>query len=463
LKYDGIKELQVKGKELHIPTSVGTLKELQPYTYQYTETGKKEIGNRYIVKNNVVRFDVKKYDRSSTLVIDPTLIFCSFSGSTVENWGFTATYGPDGSMYGGGIVFGGGFPTSPGAFSSTYGGTNEDSFDMGIIKLTPDGSNRVYATYIGGKGKEQPHSLVVDDAGNLIIAGRTNSADYPTRGINTVGATGGFDIVVTKLNASGTALIGSLKIGGLQDDGVNISTNRAQSSLQRNYGDDGRSEVILDQAGNICVASCMQSAVFPMNGPQRTFGGGTQDGVILKLSPDVSNVFYSTYVGGKANDAAYVLSINPLNGELYVGGGTESDDLPGRGGLNASIQGGIDGFVARYNTSGALIRTTYIGTTGPDQVFGVQFDKFGFPYIMGQTTTAWRPVNATWSQSGAQFIAKLQPDLSAFVYSTTFGTANSNPNISPVAFLVDRCENVYVSGWGGSINRRAIPLILPEQ
>ncbi|HVG14265.1 MAG TPA: PKD domain-containing protein [Chitinophagaceae bacterium] len=451
LQYEGVNNLEVKGKELHIPTSVGTLKEMQPYTYQYTNEGKREVGNRYVVKNNTVTFDVKKYDQKSTLVIDPTLIFCSFSGSTVENWGFTATYGADGSMYGGGIVFGSGFPTSPGAFDATFDGTDK-GFDIGIIKLTPDGSDRVYATYIGGKGDEQPHSLVVDNEGNLVIAGRTNSDDYPTRGINKVGDGGKYDIVVTKLNTSGTALIGSLKIGGNEDDGVNISTTRKASSLQQNYGDDGRSEVILDPAGNIFVASSMQSKLFPMTGPQTTFGGGMQDGVVLKLLPDVSNVYYSTYLGGGGNDAAYVLSINPLNGELYVGGGTESGDLQQRGGINGSIQGGIDGYVARYGTGGALIRTTYVGTSGTDQVFGVQFDKFGFPYIMGQTTTAWQRFNSPFNQPGAQFIAKLQPDLSAFVYSTTFGSGSSNPNISPVAFLVDRCENVYVSGWGGSIN-----------
>ena len=61
----------------------------------------------------MVTFDVKGYDKSSTLIIDPSLVFCSFTGSTADNWGFTATYGPDGSMFGGGIAFSGG------AFSAT--------------------------------------------------------------------------------------------------------------------------------------------------------------------------------------------------------------------------------------------------------------------------------------------------------------------------------------------------------
>ena len=89
-------------------------------------------------------------------------------------------------------------------------------------------------------------------------------------------------------------------------------------------------------------------------------------------------------------------------------------------------------------------------------LYGIQFDKFSFPYIMGTTTSDnWPVVNAAFSQSkGKQFIAKLKPDLSAYEYSTVFGSGRKEPNISPIAFLVDRCENVYVSGSGGSTNTR---------
>lgn len=461
LKYDGIEKLELKGKELRIPTTVGDLKELEPYTYQYDEQGRKNISNKYIVKDNVVRFDIKKYDKNTTLVIDPTLIFCSFSGSTVDNWGFTATYGADGSFFGGGIVWGAGFPVSPGAFQSTYGGGNE-AFDIGIIKLTADGSSRIYATYIGGSGKEQPHSLVVDAAGNLVIAGRTNSGlSYPTNGANNglIGSGGGYDIVVTKLDPSGQ-LLGSKRIGGTGDDGVNISDARGLNSLQQNYGDDGRSEVILD-GSTILVASTSQSrnvgsstsTGFPIVGGFQNQNAGAQDGVFFKLSSDVSTLLYSTYLGGAGNDAAYVLSVSPLTGDIYIGGGTESSDFvgTGNGGVYPNNRGGIDGFVTRLSNGGGLIRSTYIGTGGVDQVYGVQFDKYGFPYIMGQSTGGWQPVNAAWSQAGAQFIAKLDVDLSKFIYSTAFGTNPSLPNISPVALLVDRCENVYISGWGGAV------------
>ena len=165
------------------------------------------------------------------------LMYCSFSGSTADNWGFTATYGPDRSMYGGGIVrSANGFPVSPGAFQTTWGGGMADHpgpIDIGIIKLSaPNLSSRIYATYIGGSGNDQPHSLVVDPQGELIVAGRSNSANYPITGSNTL-AGGGYDIVVTKLNAAGTALIGSKKIGGSLNDGVNISIANSGCKLFR--------------------------------------------------------------------------------------------------------------------------------------------------------------------------------------------------------------------------------------
>ena len=453
LKYEGIEKLQIANKELVIKTSIGDMRESSPYTYQTDVNGKREVQCKYVVKDNVLRFDVKNYDPTTTLIIDPVIVFCSFSGSTADNWGFTATYGPDGSMYGGGIVFGSGFPTSSGAYQTVFQGGSTVGIDIGIIKLSPDGSNRIYATYIGGNGDEQPHSLIVDPQGNLVIAGRTNSSNYPVVNPSGQGGGGGYDIVVTKLNAAGNNIIGSKKIGGSGNDGVNINAVRGLSSLQRNYGDDGRSEVILDGAGNIYVASTTQSTNFPSTASAfQTASGGLQDGVLLKLTPDVGAVTFASYLGGSGNDAAYVLSIGP-GGNIFVAGGTESSNLPGNtaGTIGTSNFGGIDGFVSVISNNGAsIIRTTYVGTSGSDQVFGIQFDRTGFPYVMGQTTGSWPIQNATFNNPGGkQFIAKLQPDLSAYVYSTAFGSGSSTPNISPIAFLVDRCENVYVSGWGG--------------
>lgn len=464
MKYGGADKLTIKNRELLIKTSVGDVKELYPYSYQvngYTNT-KEEIDCRYEVSaDNVVRLKIKNYSRKAILIVDPTLIFSTFTGSAADNWGFSATPGPDGSTFVAGIVFGNGFPSSLGAFQTGFQGGSTQKIDIGVMKLDATGSNRLYATYLGGSADEYPHSLIADAQGNLVVAGKTYSNNYPVTPGATVGSGGGADIIVTKLNAAGNGLIGSLRIGGTGNDGVNIEAqhqtdNHRSISLIRNYGDDSRSEVIMDVAGNIYLASSTQSPDFPVtNGVfQPVYGGGIQDGVLLKINSTCNSILFSSFLGGTKEDAAFVLSLNPLNNNLYVAGATASNDFPGNksGVIQPVYQGGIaDGFVSVVSNDGStLIKTTYLGTTDVDIIYGIQFDKKGFPYVMGTTRGNWPVVNAAFVNPGAkQYVSKLLPDLSNFVYSTTFGTNNPLPNISPVAFLVDRCENVYISGWGG--------------
>jgi gliding motility-associated-like protein len=487
MKYDGIDTLNVINKELVIGTSVGQVKELYPYTYQVQNGERQILDCKYFLQGNVVKFKIKDYLPNSTIVIDPTLVFCSFTGSTADNWGYSATPGPDGSLFAAGIVFNSGYPVSTGAFQQNFsGGAGDDEFgpyDIGIIRLSPNGTNRMYATYLGGDNSEQPHSMICDAQGNLVVAGRTLSSDFPTKNAQTGStnyipgqgehagkAAGGYDIFIAKFTTDGTNLIGSVQIGGSGDDGVNIRPKYigayGSESIRRNYGDDARSEVILDAHNNIYLASCTRSTSsgigsFPIvnSSIQSTFGGGNQDGVILKFSPDLSVLDFSTLFGGNGDDACFVLSISPTTGNLYVGGATTSTSgLPGSktNVINSVNQGGVcDGFVTElYPDGSGIIKTTYIGTSGDDLVYGIQFDKYGSPYIMGTTTSnSWPIIGAKYSNPGGkQFICKLQPDLSSFVYSTVFGTNIPEPNLSPVAFLVDRCQNVYVSGWGGALN-----------
>lgn len=466
MQYEGADKLSVKKNELIIKTSVGELKELYPYTYQFDMTnGKKEVNCYYeLINGNTIKFRVDNYSKTSTLVIDPTLVFCSFTGSAANQYGYTATPGPDGSLFSGGIVFGAGFPTTTGAYQTGYGGGDDVSdlggIDMGIFKFTPNG-RRAYATYLGGNRNDYPHSLICDPQGNLIVMGKTYSSNWPG---TLVGSGGGADIAVAKLDANGSRLIGGLRIGGGSDDGVNVSnqieSGGSQTSTMRFYGDDSRSEVMLDNAGNIYIAAQTKSTsganLFPASAAAFQPGpGGNQDGVVIKINPTCTNMLWASFLGGSKDDAAFVLSINPANNDIYVGGATTSDNFPPAnkpGVYQASFQGGVaDGFVARISNDGTTLRnSTYLGTGSFDAVYGLKFDRNNIPYVMGISEGDWPVINAAYSiPNSRQFVAKLQPDLSGFIYSTVFGNGSAKPNISPVAFLVDRCENVYISGWGG--------------
>ena len=474
LYFDGVNRLSVKNNNLSIQTSIGNMLQSIPSAYTISDEVKRDVAVSFKLNSSYVRFKVDQYDPTATLIIDPSLVFSTFTGSQADEWGYTATYDNDGNFYTGGIIFGNGFPTSNGAFETSFQGgvtTNDGrgGFDVGIMKFNASGSNRVYATYLGGSGNEQPHSLIVDQSNNLIIAGRTNSSNFPTT-FAKIGVGGGWDIFLSKLNFDGSLLLGSLVIGGSGDDGVNIRPKynppSGTESIRRNYGDDARSEVVVDSLGNIYMVSCTQSIDFPVSHALQVQSGSLntpgrkQDAVVMKFSNNLGSIFFSTYLGGSGDDAAYVLAISPITKNIYVAGGTTSTDFPADSVnvLFPKFQGGVcDGFVTELANDGSkVIKSTYMGVNGAENIYGIEVDKFGFPYIMGTTTGNWpvvKPGNGSFFfQAGKQFVAKLDPDLTKFIYSTTFGTTGFSPNISPTAFLVDRCENVYVSGWGGGLN-----------
>ena len=458
MKYEGVDRLALKDEQLIVSTSVGESKELAPFAYQIIGGQKKQIECKFLLNKDEVSFKVRNYDKAYPLIIDPILIFSTYTGSKASNWGYSAAPGPDGSLYAGGIVFGAGYPTTLGAFQNNFsGGAGKNGVDISLTRFSSDGKSRVFSTYIGGSGDEFPHSIYVDPSGNAVILGRTTSSDFPVVNNNRLGPLGRTDIFVTKITADGKALIGGVLVGGTGDDGANIDASLSPpgpKSLLYNYGDNARSEVILDKSNNIYIASCSQSPDFPLLNKTQSYGG-LQDGVFMKFSPDLSTLIFSTYIGGSDDDAAFVLALNPINNNVYVAGATSSSNLPGNTGgtIGTSFQGSIDGFISVFSNTGAITKTTYMGTPAIDIIYGIQFDESGIPYIMGISLGSWTVKNAAFSNSGAkQFISKLKPDLSDFVYSTVYGTAASVPNISPVAFLVDRCENVYVSGWGGRLN-----------
>lgn len=470
--FEGIEQnkisINAKG-DLVFETNVGEVKELKPYAYQMLNGEKKEVACAYRWQKGILSFIIneKEIDVTKPLVIDPTVVFSTYTGSTQDNWGFTATYDNNGNAYGGGIIYSGftflqypigstGYPTL-GAFQTSYQG---GSFDATIIKYNPSGANAIFSTYLGGQYSDQPHSLVTDGNGNLFVFGRTSSTNFPTSAnAYDPSDNGDIDLFVTKFSPTG-AFLASTYIGGSGQDGVNGDTIEGvtaipmPSVLEYNYGDDARGEIFADNLGNIYVASCTKSPDFPTFNPyQGFFNGGSSDAVVFKLNNTLTNLLFSTYLGGIGDDAAYSVNVdNAFN--VYASGGTTSVNFPtSPTALHTSYQGGIsDGFITKLNPAGnAMVASTYIGTSAYDQNFFIQLENNDV-YIYGQSNGNYPVVGAVYSNAGAnQYITKLDGNLSTILLSTTFGTNATLPNISPTAFLVDICGGVYVAGWGGTL------------
>jgi len=468
LKFTGQDKLSVKDGNLVMATSVGEIVQQAPYAYQVVNGQEQKITCKYSLQKDIVSIVTGAYDHTLPLVIDPTLVFATFTGSTSDNWGMTASYDNAGSGYTAGICFGAGYPLTTGAFQQTFNGgvTNQTyqylGFDIVASKFDATGSSLLFSTYLGGSDNEQPASIIVDNGDNLIIYGRSYSTDFPVlAGSYDVSLNGGSDIIVTKFNATGTALLGSTFVGGSADDGVNYSgQENVLGSLKHNYADDGRGDVILDNANNIYIASCTQSTNFPVTaGCAQSSNKGMQDGCVFKLNATLSSLLWSSYLGGTANDAAYNLAIDRAN-SVYVTGGTESTDFPtSAGAMHGTYMGNIDGFLTHISATGnSILQSTYIGTSGYDQSYFVQLDNLSNVYIYGQTSGGYPVTPGVYSNpNSGQFIHEFNPTLSSTVFSTVFGTGQSAPDIAPSAFLVDNCSNIYISGWGGVLGNYNIP------
>ncbi len=466
LKFEGQNSLTLKDGKLVIKTEVGDMEEAAPVAYQMINGQKVHVDCKYVLNGNQVSFRMtEKYDASQQLIIDPTLVFATYTGSTADNWGMSATYDNLGDGYTSGICFDVGYPVTAGAFQMTFqgggtgGGNNwpppdNTGFDIVVTKFNPTGTTLRFSTYLGGSDNEEPSSLVVDNNNDLVVLGRTYSTNFPTTpGAFSRTLSGGADIIVTKFDSNGTALVASTYIGGSGDDGVNVSSlEYVLGALKYNYADDDRGDVIVDATNNIYVASCTISNNFPTTaGAYRTTPYGNQDGVVFKFNSSLSSLVWSTYIGGTDTDAAYNIALNNA-GEVYVAGGTSSRNFPTTGGVVKPNYGGnIDGFLCHFSSNGStLINSTFLGTASYDQAYFVQTDKYDNVYVYGQTSGAYPITGGVYSNpNSGQFIHELNPTLSTTIFSTEFGSGRGTPDIAPSAFLVDNCRNIYVAGWGG--------------
>ena len=236
-----------------------------------------------------------------------------------------------GNAYVVGTTFSTNFPTTAGAYDTSFGGYS----DVFVTKLDPTGSSLVYSTYLGGSSVDEGFGSTVDDQGNVYVAGPTSSTNYPT----TVGAfdtalNGSGDAFVTKLNSTGAGLVYSTFLGGTTLDQAH--------------------DLTVDGRGVAYITGYAESANFPVTAnafdtSHNDAGTGSRqsDAFVSVLNDGGSRLLYSTYLGGLYTDEGDAIAIDGHN--VYVTGYTVSSNFPTTpGAYDTSLTGNYDAYVTKF-------------------------------------------------------------------------------------------------------------------
>ncbi len=421
------------------------------------------------------------------------LVWSSYLGGTnmdnnyalaLDGFGYTYVTGPTLSTD---------FPATAGAYDETH----NSNWDVTVAKFNADGSDLVYATYLGGSNGDHSYGLVLDGDGNAYLTGYTYSSDFPvTAGVvQDTFAGGSWDAYVTKLNATGSDLDYSTFLGGSYNDaGYGIAVDglgnvtvigRTQSpdypvtpaafdtthhgggdvmvtrlnaaasafvysTFLGGYSDEYGRSVVLDGSGNAYLSGRTESPDFPVTpaGYDTTHNGWT-DAFAVKLDAAGSDLDYGTFLGGSEQDDGFNITIDGA-GKAYIIGGTKSTDFPvTAGAFDETKNGGEDAFLVRLDASGSdLDYGTFIGGTSDDQGYDIDLDASGKVYLIGHTYSTRFPVTAdaydtTHNGGRDAFVIQFNIPGNTMDYSTFLGGSSTDYGYG---IAQDGSGNVHLSG-----------------
>ena len=335
------------------------------------------------------------------------LIWSTFLGGTSSDIGYGVTYDEGGNIYLVGQTGSNNFPTTAGAYDTTWSGG--DAF---VAKLNANGSTLVYATYLGGSMPEEGFDIAVDGSNRACVTGATWSNNFPiTYGSYDTTHNGFQDVFVVRLNASGTDL--------------DFSTYLGSSMFDLGYG------ITVDQSGNILVTGNAGSGDFPTTDEAADTSFANGEAFVAKLNPAGSVLLYSTFLGGDEDDIGRDL-ITDDAGNAYVTGHSNSVNFPTTpSAYDTSHNGDYDVFIVKLNTAGStLMYSTYLGGSNSDYGYGIALDDTLQIHVAGETYSSDFPVTGgaydTLFANGEAFVAKLNASAGGLRYSTYLGGGQSD-------------------------------------
>lgn len=370
-------------EELHVNTSgdlvhgncMGSFTEKRPVSFQ----NGKEVGTRFVLENDLLRFELNEYDPNQTLTIDPERVWGTYYG-VANNIMPYGDHGHDcatdaaGNVYMTGYVYSSGGDIASGGYQNTPSagnliGGDGDGF---LVKFAPDGT-RSWATYYSGT----PYSCAVDLAGNVFLTGGTKSTTGVAENGHSNTMHGDTDAFLAKFSPTGTRLWGTYYGGNSQMGAVQLDRS------ERGLG------LAVDAEGNVYMAGMFdfyQDEFHYEAGGHQPDGSGNRDARLVKFSPDGVRLWGTFY--GSGDDFGLACAVGP-DGSVYLSGATSGQNGVGADGHQNTYGGGThDAFLVKFTASGTREWGTYYGGSGQDLGYSCAVDSDGNVILAGRTGSA---------------------------------------------------------------------------
>lgn len=404
---------------LAMPDGTVELVQRAPIAWQDGPAGRRPLRVEFrLVGADGYGFVAADLDPSLGATVDPGVVWSTLLGGGSSDSINDLVWRPGVGIWVGGWAGSMDFPTTTGAYRTTG---QQDGY---VARLDEAGSTLVYGTYLGGSLVDEVRSLDIGPGLQPTVVGFTHSLDFPiTPGAyqsNYAGASLVVDVgdaFVTHLTATGGGVLGSTYLGGMFDEIAEA--------------------VVVDAAGNACVAGWTASGNFPTTPGswQPALGGPLTlqtDGFLARIAPNGASALYCTYAGGQLPDQLLALALDPVSGDVIAAGWSVSSNFPVTGNAYRTTNAGsLDMVVLRLNAAGnAPVFSTYLGGVGEDLVNCVKLANDGSVWLGGLSNSSNFPTTVGAPQrvrGGADdaVISRLNAAGSALVYSTLFGGSGS--------------------------------------
>ena len=447
IRYEGAEEIRIsEDGNLIIRHALGELIDPAPVAWQEIDEKNVPVVCAYAVDGDTVSFILYgAYDLDAPLFIDPILPYSTYLGGSGYDYSFAVAADSQGCAYVGGYSLSLSFPTTPGAYQTTFTGTAAAI----LTKFSADGKTLLYSTFLGGSADHTAcMSIAVDSAFCAYLTGYTRSGGFPvTPGAVQTVPGGDTDAFVTKLSADGASLLYSTYLGG--------------NTADYGYG------IAVDRQGFAYVAGYTNSDNFPVTlGAYQTVRKGFSDAFVSKLSQNGTSLVYSTYFGGTVATYAQDIAVDK-QGCAYMTGSVGSANLPVTPGVfQPSSGGGYDAFVTKFSADGTnLVYSSYLGGSSVDNGYSIAVDGAGCAVVAGITNSNNFPVTPSAFQtvySGGDhdvFISKVSQNGGSLIGSTYLGGSSGD-----LAYrtAVDKKSNVYITGSTESVDFPITPQVVPS-